>query len=307
MEKICRTARRPSVYFKINTMRYVDQDGSQVTIYQPNERRGGLFWGVRQAIDDIVASRHVIARLFWRDFIAQFRQKILGYFWALLSPLLGIVSFLFLFFIGVLKPGQGEIPYTLYVLVGSTIWGCLPGAMGAVSGGLQAQADLIMRTRIPKLALAVSSLASLLYGIVISMATMTILFLVMGVTPSWWFLAYPLLILPMVLLGTAAGLVLSVLGPIARDLVPLASQALALVMYITPVIYLQSTIQNPIVKTLIEWNPITYLVDIPRSLICLGRTENIGAFLWVAIGTVALVIIGLRIFYLLEDLVAERL
>lgn len=288
-------------------MRYLDKDGTPVTIYQPNERRGGLIWGLQQASEDIAASRHVIARLFWRDFIAQFRQKILGYFWALLSPLLGIVSFLFLFFIGVLKPGEGEIPYTLYVLVGSTIWGCLPGAMGAVSGGLQAQADLIMRTRIPKLALAVSSLASLLYGILISMVTMTALFLVMGVTPSWWFLAYPLLILPMVLLGTAAGLVLSVLGPIARDLVPLATQALALVMYITPVIYVQSTIQNPVVKTLIEWNPITYLVDIPRSLICLGRAENIDTFLWVAIGTVALVTIGLRIFYLLEDLVAERL
>ncbi len=288
-------------------MRYVDKDGTSVTVYQPNERRGGLIWGLQQASEDIAASRHVIARLFWRDFIAQFRQKILGYFWALLSPLLGIVSFLFLFFIGVLKPGEGEIPYTLYVLVGSTIWGCLPGAMGAVSGGLQAQADLIMRTRIPKLALAVSSLAGLLYGILISMITMAILFLVMDVTPSWWFLAYPLLILPMVLLGTAAGLVLSVLGPIARDLVPLATQALALVMYITPVIYVQSTIQNPFVKTLIDWNPITYLVDVPRSLICLGRAENIDTFLWIAIGTIALVTMGLRIFYLLEDLVAERL
>lgn len=288
-------------------MRYLEQDGTPVTVYQPNERRGGLVWGVRQAVDDIVASRHVITRLFWRDFIAQFRQKILGYFWALLSPLLGIVSFLFLFFIGVLNPGEGEIPYTLYVLVGSTIWGCLPGAMGAVSSGLQAQADLIMRTRIPKLALAVSSLAGLLYGIVISMATMAVIFLVMGKAPSGWFITYPLLVLPMVLLGTAAGLVLSVLGPIARDLIPLATQALSLVMYITPVIYVHSSIQNPFVKALIEWNPITYLVDIPRSLICLGRTENFDTYMLVSAGTLFLVMIGLRIFYLLEDLVAERL
>jgi len=288
-------------------MRYIDEDGMPVTIYQPNEVQGGVIWGLRQAYHDIVVSRHVIARLFWRDFVAQFRQKILGYFWALLSPVLGILSFLFLFFVGVLQPGQGEIPYMVYVLVGSTIWGCLPGAMGAVSGGLQAQADLIMRTRIPKLALAVSSLAGLIYGILISMITMAIVFVVMGVTPTWWFLAYPLLILPMVLLGTAVGLVLSVLGSIARDLTPMASQALALVMYITPVIYLHSTIQNPFVKNLIDWNPISYLVDVPRSLICLGRADNVDIFLSVSLGTMVLVIIGLRIFYLLEDLVAERL
>jgi lipopolysaccharide transport system permease protein len=246
-------------------------------------------------------------RLFWRDFIAQFRQKILGYSWALLSPLLGIASFLFLFLIGVLRPGEGEIPYMLYVLVGSTIWGCLPGAMGAVSGGLQAQADLIMRTRIPKLALAVSSLATLTYSIGISMITMVLIFLAVGFRPSWWFLAYPLLVLPMVLLGTAAGLVLSVLGAIARDLVPIATQALSLLMFLTPVVYLRTTLQNPIVRALIDWNPISYLIDVPRSLVCLGHGDQTGLFLGVALGVLALVAVGVRIFYLLEDLVAERL
>lgn len=288
-------------------MRYVDSDGMPVTVYQPNETQGGVIWGIRRAATDISLSRHVIARLFWRDFIAQFRQKLLGYFWALLSPLLGVASFLFLFLIGVLHPGEGEIPYTVYVMVGSAIWGCLPGAMGAVSGGLQTQADLIMRTRIPKVALALSSLSGLFYGILISMVTMTIIFVSTGVTPTWWLLVYPLLALPMVLLGTSIGLVLSVLGSIARDLTPMVTQVLALVMYVTPVIYVHSTIQNAFVKSLIDWNPMSYLVDVPRSLICLGHADNIGIYLIIALGTVALVVVGLRIFYLLEDLVAERL
>lgn len=288
-------------------MRYVDEQGVLVTVYQPNERRGGLLWGLQQAGEDISASRHVIARLFWRDFIAQFRQKILGYLWALLGPLLGVVSFLFLFFVGVLRPGEGEIPYMAYVLLGSTIWGCLPGAMGAVSGGLQSQADLILRTRIPKLALAISSLAGASYSILISMVTLVIVLLVVGIKPTWWLLAYPLLVLPMVLLGTAFGLVLSVLGTIAKDLTPLVTQALSLVMYVTPVIYLHSTIQNPVIKSIIAWNPVSYLVDVPRSLICLGRADNVSTYLWVSLATLVLITVGLRVFYLLEDLVAERL
>jgi lipopolysaccharide transport system permease protein len=288
-------------------MRNLDDHDAPVTIYEPNRGMGGFIRTLHQARDDIHVSRYVVARLFWRDFIAQFRQKILGYFWALLNPLLGIVSFLFLFSIGVLKPGEGDIPYILYVLVGTSVWGCLPGAMGAVSGGLQAQADLIMRTRIPKLALAISSLAGLLYGVAISMVTTTIVFLIMGRTPTLWFVAYPILVLPMILLGTAAGLVLAILGTIARDLTTLATQALSLVMYVTPVIYLQSSIQSPIVRTLMEWNPLTYLIDVPRSLICLNRADNIPLYLLVVAGTFILAAIGLRIFYLLEDLVAERL
>lgn len=288
-------------------MRFTDSDGVIVTIYGANETAGGLIWSLRQAYLDLKLSRHVIFQLFWRDFVAQFRQKILGYFWALLTPLLGIVSFLFLFFIGVLHPGKGEIPYTLYVLLGSTVWGCLPGAMGAVSGGLQSQSDLIMRTGIPKLALAVSSLASLFYSILVSMVTVLIIFIATGSTPSWWLLVYPVLVLPMVLLGSAAGLVLSVVGSIAKDLIPLATQGLLLLMYVTPVIYLHSTVRNSLISKIIDWNPLTYLIDIPRSLICLGHTDHLKFFLWAFLGSLILVVIGLRIFYLLEDLVAERL
>jgi len=283
------------------------EDNVPVTIYEPNQQRGGILWGLRQAFQEISLSRHVIARLFWRDFVAQFRQKILGYFWALLGPLFGILSFLFLFFVGVLEPGEGEIPYTVYVFVGSTIWACLPGSMGAVGNGLQTQADLILRTRIPKLALAISSLATVSYNLLISMITMALVLALMGFKPSWWFLAYPLLALPMVLLGTALGLVLSVLGTIAKDLVTFATQILSLFMYLTPVIYLHSSIQNRFIKTLVDFNPVTYLVEVPRSLICLGKAEHLDIYFWSVLGTFVLVSVGLRIFYLLEDLVAERL
>lgn len=288
-------------------MRHIDEGGVRVTVYASTNGGLGLIGCLRQAAEDIFISRHVILRLFLRDFVAQFRQKIFGYFWALLGPLFGVFSFLFLFFIGVLRPGESEIPYTLYVLVGSTIWGCLPGAMGAVSGGLQAQADLIMRTQVPKIALALSALAGIAYSIIVSMATMAFVFLVIGVTPNIWFLAYPILILPMIVMGAALGLVLSVLGSIARDLTALMMQALSFVMFVTPVIYVPSTIQNPWVKALIAWNPITYLVDFPRTLICLGRFDGLLLYLLVMLGIILLSVVALRVFYLLEDLVAERL
>ena len=288
-------------------MRYTDTDGTPVTVYKPNERQGGLIWGLRQAYSDIWTSRHAIARLFMRDFVAQFRQKLLGYLWALLGPLFGIISFLYLYVAGVLQPGEGSMPYTLYVLLGSNIWGCLPGAMGTVSGGLQNQADLIMRTRIPKIALAVSSLANMCYSTLLSLITTLIVFFFCGLFPTCWFLLYPLLVLPMILLGTAIGMVLAVLGTIAKDLTPIVTQGLTLFMYITPVIYLRSSIGSPILQSLIKYNPITYMVDVPRSLMVTGNAENISIYFMVAAGAIVLVVIGVRVFYLLEDLVAERL
>ena len=60
-------------------MQFIDDEGVPVTVYEPNESRGGLLWGLRQAYSDIIASRHVIVQLFLRDFMAQFRQKLFGY------------------------------------------------------------------------------------------------------------------------------------------------------------------------------------------------------------------------------------
>lgn len=288
-------------------MQYIDEDGKCVTTYTPNERQGGLIWGIRQAARDIAASRDAIVRLFLRDFMAQFRQRLFGYLWALLAPLLGIASFIFLYFIGVLNPGTEEIPYPIYALLGSSIWACLVGTLGSVSAGLQSQADLIMRTNIPKLALAISSLASIIYGVLVGMVTIGLLFLIYGKMPTVWFFAYPLLVLPMLLLGTAAGLVLSVIGVIAKDATPVVTQVLSLLMYATPIIYVTKNITSPLTRQLMALNPLTYLVDVPRSLLCLGTADHVDVYLWVSLGTIALSVVALRVFYLIQDLVAERL
>lgn len=288
-------------------MQYTDEDGVMVTVYEPNERQGWLLWAIRQAARDITYSREAIVRLFLRDFVTQFRQRLLGYLWALLAPLLGIASFIFLYFIGVLNPGVEDIPYPIYALLGSSIWACLVGTLGAVSAGLQAQADLIMRTNIPKLALAVSSLASVLYSVMVGMITMGLLFLLYGKLPTLWFFAYPLLVMPMLLAGTAVGLVLSVVGTIARDATPVVTQGLSLLMYATPIIYVTKNITSPLTRQLIVFNPLTYLVDVPRSLICTGSAEYVDIYLWVSLGTIVISIVALRVFYLIQDLVAERL
>ncbi len=288
-------------------MHHIDKEGVSVTVYQASKQTGGVLWAIKQAMEDLSLSRYVIARLFWRDFVAQFRQKIFGYLWALLGPLFGIFNFLFLYFVGVLKPGQGEIPYVAYVLIGSTIWSCLPAAMSVVATGLQNQADLVLRTRIPKLALALSSLSVVLYGTLISVVPMLIVMVTLEIKFTLWLLVYPVLALPMILMGVSIGLILSVLGAVAKDLTQIVTQVLAIAMYLTPVIYLQDSINNSIALAVIKWNPLSYLVDVPRSLICLGYSDYLDRFMLAALLSVVFAAVGLRIFYLLEDLVAERL
>jgi lipopolysaccharide transport system permease protein len=288
-------------------MYFKDREGNIVTIYSSNERQGIIIWALKQAWSDILLSREAIVRLFLRDFVAQFRQRILGYLWAILVPLFSIASFIFLYYSGILNPGVQNIPYPIYIFLGTSIWGCLSGTIGSISGGLIAQADLIMRTNIPKLALALSSLASILYGILVNMVILAILFLIYGFTPSWYFALYPILILPMLILGTSLGLVISVVGSIARDISQIITQGIALLMYVTPIIYMPASISSPLIRKIITLNPLSYLIDVPRTLIFYGSSESFDIYFYTSLGTLIVAIIMLRIFYLLQDLVAERL
>lgn len=288
-------------------MQYHNDQGELITEYLPDERSGGLIWGLLKMIKDVHVSRYLIWNLFLRDFNVQFRQQLIGYFWAVLGPLMGIASFVFMAYTGILNPGDSGMPYPLYVFIGTSLWGYMIQSMTAVGGGLQAQADLIMRTNIPKIALAVSTLGNVLYSMLINYISILLIMLLAGYKPSWMIILYPILAIPILMVGTGIGLFLAVTAIMAKDLTKIATQALTIVMYATPVVYVVSRIQQPIIKKMIILNPLTYLIDVPRSLGCLGTSGFVSQYVLASLGAGAFLLVSIRAFYLLQDLVAERL
>lgn len=288
-------------------MQYTDKDGMVVTIYSPNERAGGFVSSACLAVKEIIIGRHLIWSLFVRDFNAQFRQKALGYLWAVLGPILGMFSFIFMNYAGILSPGKTDIPYPLYVLVGTTIWGYLVVPSTSLAGGLASQGDLILRTNVPKFALVMTSLTAVFYGVCVNIVVLSLILVVFQQGLSWWALAYPLLILPMIFLGVGVGLISSVMSVIARDLSAIISQALNLAMYVTPVVYVGSTVNQPLLRKVIALNPLSYLIDVPRSLIFQGHSPYVLEYVLASLMSLAVLLVGIRVFYLIQDLVAERL
>ena len=81
------------------------------TIYEPNQRiKIGFFKSWFSMVTNILKSRELIFQLFKRDFFAGYKQSFLGIFWVFISPVIGILSWVFLNLTGVLsldgKDGQ---------------------------------------------------------------------------------------------------------------------------------------------------------------------------------------------------------
>lgn len=73
-------------------------------------------------LQELIKSRDLIWRLFVRDFLAKYKQTVLGVLWAIIMPLLMIGTFVFLNRTGVLNIGKTDVPYPIFALVGLSIW-----------------------------------------------------------------------------------------------------------------------------------------------------------------------------------------
>jgi ABC-type polysaccharide/polyol phosphate export permease len=277
-----------------------------IVTYSALKSRVTIGSSLAQAGREIWATREVIWRLFVRDFTQQFRQKLLGYLWMVIGPMVNAAGFVFLFSAGILKPGEMVIPYPVFVLFGTYLWGMMTGVFAVVSGSLRAQGELIMRTNIPKIALALTGMGNFAFGLATNLVVLLGIMICIGISPSWLVVTFPLLIVPLIALGVGMGLILAVIGVMARDLTTLATTALNLLMLVTPVVYV-GKVDLPVLQRMMEYNPLTYLIDGPRTLVMTGTVSHPLAYAVASVLAIAMLMLGVYAFYLIQDKVAERL
>ena len=276
-------------------------------MYRPNMRHELGFlqtWAVMSR--NVWDSRELIWQLFKRDFLAVYKKSFIGFTWAFLSPLLGIVSWVFLQKTGMLNPGDVGIPYPAYVLIGSSMWGLFMGFYTSAATTLSAGQALVMQVNYPHEALLFKQTAQYLAGFAIGFVMNIVVLLLFRVVPTWGLLIFPLVALPLFFLGSAIGLIASMISIVAVDINRTLNVGMGLLMWVTPVIY-SNKIENPFVQAAIKWNPLTYLVCSCRDIVIYGRLYDVSGYFISAAVAFGLFLISWRLFFVSEHQIVERM
>lgn len=281
-------------------------DQKIITIFEADDGRLTFNSALRRSIADLRAAAPLVWRLFVRDFTAQFRQRLLGYFWIILSPILSIAGYWFMAATGFLRPGQIGLPYVLFLYIGAGIWGLFLTTMTSINNSILSNGDLLIRTSAPPIALALSGLANLVYAILVHTVVLGLLLIIVRHTPSPFMILYPLLLVPIMVLSTGIGLVLASIGIIARDITTLAVSAFSVIMFLTPVIY-DAHFGHPLLDFIVRINPLTYLVSFPRKLTMLGDNSDLLGYVTATVFAAVVLLLGIYCFYLVKDRMVERL
>ena len=176
-----------------------------------------------------------------RDFTVQFKQTILGPLWYLIQPFFSTIVYTFVFgnIAGIATDG---IPHTLFYFAGTMLWTYFTACLTACSSTFSANAGMFGKIYFPRLVAPIASCIMQIIKLGIQFAMLLVLYVYYLVTkapivPSWWVLAFPLLVMWVGMLGAGMGLVISSLTTKYRDLNQLLGFGIQLAMYATPIIY----------------------------------------------------------------------
>jgi len=216
-------------------------------------------------LSDVWRYRDLIMLFVWRDFVAQYKQTILGPLWHVIQPLFTTIIFTVIFGKMAGLPTDG-LPPLLFYLAGVTAWSYFADCLNRTSGTFTQNAGMFGKVYFPRLTVPISIVLSGLIKFAIQFGlffVFTVFYWVKGlsVTPTRYTLLAPLLLLLMAGLGLSGGIIVAALTTKYRDLQQLVAFGVQLLMYATPVVYPLSMIGGGHFRWLILLNPMTPIIE----------------------------------------------
>jgi lipopolysaccharide transport system permease protein len=245
--------------------------------------------------------RDLLSLLVWRDFVAKYKQTILGPLWFIIQPLMMSVVFTVIFS-NVAKLSTDGLPPLLFYLCGQLGWNYFSQNFNSNSATLVNNSGLFSKVYFPRLVVPLSALVSNLFTFLIQAATFAAFFIYFkyflksGTFHLDWRVVFlPLLVLQSAALSLGLGLIMSALTAKYRDLVHLSPLLIQLWMYATPVII-------PLSKFPEKWhwvvalNPMTSVVESFRFML-LGTGTVSPLYLGFSVAfTVVSLVVGVLLF-----------
>lgn len=254
-------------------------------------------------VSELWQYRDLIMLFVQRDFIAYYKQTVLGPLWFLLQPLFTTVVFTLIFSSIAHIPTDGLPPFLFY-LSGTIAWTYFATCMTRTSNTFMANAGIFGKVYFPRLVVPIAIVISNLLSFAIQFGLFLIFllwFYLNGSTiqPNVWILLTPLLLVQMAALGLGFGILISSLTTKYRDLALAFGFGVQLWMYATPVVYPLSQIPAQW-QWLFALNPMTAIIETFRYAF-LGSGAIQPWMLGVSLGmTILVVILGIVLFSRVE-------
>lgn len=234
----------------------------------------------------------------------KYKNSFLGIIWSFLNPLLQIVVYAIVFPI-ILK--MNEPNYIIFICCGLIPWNFFSTAISRASFTMIENGNIIKKVYFPREILPLSVVTSEAVNFMISTIIILAFVIFGGLGLTKYLIFYPLILLVQYLLTLGISLIVSSVTVYLRDLQHIIGVILQLLFYATPVIYNYRTLDNQVFQRILQFNPMTYIINAYRDIFYTQTMPDIKMLLILAGIMIVVCVIGYIIFNKLQKRFAEEI
>lgn len=238
-----------------------DSDNDWDLIIQSNQKKSSI------RTKELLGYKDLLRLFVKRDFIALYKQTVLGPLWVVIQPILTSITF-YVVFSRIAGIGTGGIPQFLFYLIGTTTWTYFADCVVKTSDTFIVNQGIFGKVYFPRLVVPFSLVITNLIKFGIQFGIFIVAYIAfyffLSTNPEWSLsihsLMIPVLILIMACLGLGSGLIISSLTTKYRDLRFLIQFGIQLAMYATPIVWPLSLVE-PEGQWKMMLNPMTSILE----------------------------------------------
>ncbi len=273
---------------------------------------------------EVFAARELLVNLTLREIRGKYKRTVFGQLWSLANPLALMLIYTFVFgLIFRVQPAAGDPSgvdvFALWLLCGLLPWVFLSTVVNLGASALVSNAGLIQKVYFSRIVLPLSLVASSAYNWLFEMAVLLVALLIAGSFVLPWIPLLLVIMLLLVVFAAGLALLLSVANVYFRDTQYFITIALQLWLYLCPIIYPVSLVEDAskdiggLAGTVITLegvygiNPMVHFIQVFRNLLYDNRFPDPAEWLICLGWAVGTLILGMIVFRRNEKNLAEAL
>ncbi|ABG58130.1 ABC transporter permease [Cytophaga hutchinsonii] len=235
-----------------------------------------------------------------RDFVAQYKQTILGPLWFIIQPLITTLTYVIVFgnIANLSTDGQ---PKLLFYMSGILFWNYFSTSFLRTSETFSANAGIFGKVYFPRLTVPIASVCSSFISFLIQFLLLLIIYaayILNGLSFEW---NWAMLLLPVLMILSAVqalgfGIIISSMTTKYRDLKYLISFGIQLLMYATPVVYPLSAVTDVRLAWILKLNPMTAIIETFRYALLGSGTLNVSLLIYSSVISFVVLLLGMSVF-----------
>lgn len=221
-----------------------------------------------------------------RDVLGRYRGASFGLLWSVLSPFLMLlvytVAFGSIFKSRWPQQVEGGPDYTLILFVGLIVHGFFTECLSRAPGLIVGNPSYVKRVVFPLEVLPWPMLISAFFHLLMNTGVLVLIHVARFGPPPWSVVLFPVVLLPLALLGAGIGWLFASLGVYLRDISQITGVLSAALLFISSAVVPVDSLP-PQYQFVFRLNPLTFIIDQARNVALWGLQPD-----WQGLGLYAL-------------------